>query len=79
MIEYLPIDNAQERSRLEAMQRGCIGTTTQYWHPIITHPLTGQDALVVNGDEDKAYFSAGELAALLSQEDAESADWFLEV
>lgn len=80
MSEYLAVNNAAERSHLEAQQRAAglrEGDVTQYWHGWITHPLTGQEALVINNDADKEYLSASELSALLSQEDAEDADWFL--
>lgn len=81
-MEYLPLINemATDRSRLEAMQRGAglqTGAVTAYWHGWITHPLTGQEALIVQGEADKEFFTAEEMATLLTQEQAEAADWFL--
>lgn len=81
MTEYLPLTGrGEDRSRLEAQQRAAglqEGDVTQYWHGWITHPWTGQDALVINGDADKEYLSASELSALLTEQQAEDADWFL--
>lgn len=81
MTDYLPVSNAPERSRLEAMQRGAglqQGATTLYWHSWITHPLSGEQALVVTDEIDKEFFTAEELVALLTQEQAEAADWFVD-
>lgn len=81
MAEYLPLtERAERRSHHEAMQRSAglqPGDGTAYWHAWITHPLTGQEALIVNGDGDKEYFDAADLAALLSEAEADAADWFL--
>ena len=80
-MEYLPLTgNGQQRSRLEAQQRSAglqPGDVSQYWHRVITHPITGQDALQVNNAADKEFFTSAELATILSQEQAEAADWFL--
>jgi hypothetical protein len=83
MTEYLPLtgETGAQRSRLEGQQRAAglqLGDVTQYWHSWIVHPLTGQEALVVNNAADKEYFSAPEIAALLSEAQAETDDWFLE-
>lgn len=82
-MEYLPLTNesAADRSKLEAMQRGAglqTGAITTSWHGWIIHPLTGQEALVVQDESDKEFFTAAELAALLTQEQVEAADWFLD-
>ena len=80
MAYYLPIDNAADRSHLEAMQRGAglqAGDVTQYWQTWIIHPVTQQEALVLPDEESAALLTADELAALLTQEQAEQADWFL--
>ena len=81
-MEYLPLagQRAADRSRLEAQQRAAglqSGDITLYWHGWIAHPLTGQEALVVNGDGDIEFFSQAERDALLTQDEAEGADWFL--
>ena len=81
-MEYLPINgNGQDRSRLEAQQRSVglrPGDVSHFWHSVITHPFTGQNALVVDGEADKEFFTSEELSALLSSEQAEAADWFLD-
>lgn len=82
-MEYLPLpttERATDRSRLEAMQRGAglqPGAHTTHWHGWITHPLTGQEALVVQTEADKEFFTAEELTNLLTQSQAENDDWFL--
>jgi len=81
-MEYLPLtgQRAADRSRLEAQQRATglqPGDVTQYWQGWVTHPLTGQEALVVNDDGDKEFFTQAERDALLTQEQAEAADWFV--
>lgn len=82
-MEYLPLpttEPATDRSRLEAMQRGVglqLGAQTTHWHSWITHPLTGQEALVVQSEADKEFFSIEEIAAILTQEQADNDDWFL--
>ena len=81
-MQYLPLmgQRAADRSRLEAQQRATglqPGDVTQYWHGWVTHPVTGQEALVVNDDGDKEFFTQAEQDALLTQEQAEAADWFL--
>jgi len=81
-MECLPLtgQRAQDRSRLEAQQRATglqPGDVTQYWHGWVTHPLTGQEALTVNDDGDKEFFTQAERDALLTQEQAEAADWFV--
>jgi len=71
---------AADRSRLEAQQRAAglqSGDMTRYWHGWIAHPLTGQEALTVNGEADKEFFTQAERGALLTQEQAEAADWLL--
>jgi hypothetical protein len=83
MTEYLPLTTgtAAERSRLEAMQRAAglqAGAVTLFWHGWITHPLTGQEALVVTSEADKEFFTAGELTAVLTEQAADDADWFLD-
>ena len=81
-MEYLPITgSAADRSRLEAQQRAAglqAGDVTQYWHGWVTHPITQQQALVVTTEADKEFFTAAELGVLLTQEQAEAADWFLD-
>lgn len=83
-MEYLPLpttEGATDRSGLEAMQRGAglqPEAHTTHWHAWITHPLTGQEALVIQSEEDKEFFTAGELAAVLTEQQAIDADWFLE-
>lgn len=82
-MEYLPLtgQRAADRSRLEAQQRAAglrPGDVTQCWHPWIAHPLTGQEALVVMGESDKEFLSQAERDALLTKEQAEAADWFLD-
>ena len=81
-MEYLAFtgQRAADRSRLEAQQRATglqPGDVTRYWHGWVTHPLTGQEALVVNGEDDKEFFTQAERDALLTQEQAEAASWFL--
>lgn len=82
-MEYLPLpttEPATDRSRLEAMQRGVglqLGAQTTHWHSWITHPLTGQEALIVQNEADKEFFTAEELTNLLTQSQAENDDWFL--
>ena len=80
-MQYLPLTgNGQQRSRLEAQQRSAglqPGDVSQYWHGVITHPLTTQDALQVTNEADKEFFSPAEVATLLSQEQAEAADWLI--
>ena len=41
------------------------------------HPLTGQEAIVLQNEADKEFLTAAELAALLTQEQAEADDWFI--
>ena len=81
-MEYLPLvgQHAADRSRLEAQQRATglqPGDVTQYWQGWATHPLTAQEALVVNDEGDKEFFSQAERDALLTQAQAEAADWFV--
>ena len=81
-MQYLPLtgQRAADRSRLEGQQRAAglqPGDVTQYWHGWVTHPLTGQEALVVVDDGDKEFLTQAERAALLTQEQAEAADWGL--
>ena len=81
-MEYLSLTGqcAADRSRLEAQQRAAGlqgGDVTQYWQGWIVHPLTGQEALVVNDDGDKEFFSQAERDALLTEAQAEAADWFV--
>jgi len=81
-VKYLPLtgQRAADRSRLEAQQRATglqPGDVTLYWQGWVTHPLTGQEALVVNDEGDTEFFSQAERDALLTQEQAEAADWFL--
>ena len=81
-MEYLPFTGqcAADRSRLEAQQRATglqPGDATRYWQGWVTHPVTGQEALVVNDDGDKEFFTQAERDALLTQEQAEGADWFV--
>ena len=83
MTEYLPLtgQRAADRSRLEAQQRAAGlrgGDVTQFWHGWIVHPFTQQEALTVTSEADKAFFTQAELDALLTQEQAEAADWFLD-
>ena len=83
-MDYLPLtgESAADRSRLEAQQRSASlqpGDVTTHWHSWIVHPLTGQEALTISNDADKEFLTAAELATVLSQEDAEAADWFLGV
>ncbi|HUX75396.1 MAG TPA: hypothetical protein VMY40_02000 [Anaerolineae bacterium] len=81
-MEYLPLtgQRAADRSCLEAQQRATglqPGDVTHYWHGWITHPLTAQEALVVNSEDDKEFFTQAERDALLTEAQAEAADWFL--
>ena len=81
-MEYLPLSgqHATDRSRLEAQQRATglqVGDVTQYWHGWVVHPLTGQEALTVTGEADKEFFSQAERDALLTEAQAEAADWFV--
>jgi len=81
-MQYLPLTGrrAADRSRLEAQQRATglqSGDVTRYWQGWITHPVTGQEALVVNDEGDTEFFSQAEWDALLAEEQAEAADWFL--
>ena len=81
-MQYLPLtgQRAADRSRLEAQQRATglqPGDITLYWHGWVTHPLTGQEALVVVDDEDKEFLTQAERDALLTQDEADAADWFL--
>ena len=81
-MEYLPLtgQRAADRSRLEAQQRAAglqQGDVTQYWHGWVTHPLTGQEALTVDAEADKEFLTQAERDALLTQEQAEAADWGL--
>jgi hypothetical protein len=83
MTEYLPLTNesAGSRSRSEAMQRAAglqEGAVTTHWHGWIVHPITGQEALVITDEDDKEFFTVDELAALLTEAEAEAADWFLD-
>jgi hypothetical protein len=83
MTEYLPLteETADSRSRSEAMNRAAglqQGAITTHWHGWITHPITGQEALIVASEDDKEFFTVDELAALLTQEQAEAADWLLD-
>jgi hypothetical protein len=62
------------------MQRGAglrDNDTTQFWHGWITHPVTGKEALVVQNEGDKEFFTVEELTAILTQEQATNDDWFL--
>jgi len=82
-MEYLPLTGvrAADRSRLEAQQRATglqPGDVTQYWQGWVTHPLTGQEALVVNDEADKEFFTQTEQDALLTQEQADDGDWFVD-
>jgi len=82
MTEYLPLTDqrAEDRSRLEAQQRAAglqSGDVTRYWHGWITHPITAQEALTVDGEGDEEFFTQTEREALLSEAQAEAADWFL--
>ena len=81
-MEYLPLagQRAADRSRLEAQQRATGlqgGDVTYYWHGWVTHPVTGQEALVVVDDGDTEFFSQAERDALLTETQAEAADWLL--
>jgi len=81
-MEYLPLTTmrAADRSRLEAQQRATglqPGDVTQYWQGWVTHPLTGQEALTVDGEADKEFLTQAERDALLTEAQAEAADWFL--
>jgi len=81
-MEYLPLTGqcAADRSRLEAQQRATglqPGDITLYWHGWVTHPLTGQEALVVVDDEDKEFLTQAERDALLTEAQANAADWLL--
>ena len=82
-MEYLPLTGvrAADRSRLEAQHRATglqPGDVTQYWQGWVTHPLTGQEALVVNDEADKEFFTQTEQDALLTQEQADDGDWFVD-
>ena len=81
-MEYLPLTGSgQDRSRLEAQQRAVglrQGDVSRYWHGFITHPVTCQDALQVTCEDDKEFFTEDELDNLLTQEQAEASDWFLD-
>jgi len=82
-MQYLPLTTGQcaaDRSRLEAQQRATglqPGDITRYWHGWVTHPLTRQEALVISGEDDAEFFSQAERDALLTEAQAEAADWFL--
>jgi len=81
-MQYLPLTGrrAADRSRLEAQQRATglqSGDVTRYWQGWITHPVTGQEALVVNDEGDTEFFTQAERDALLTQEQADAADWFV--
>jgi len=81
-MEYLPLagQRAADRSRLEAQQRATglqPGDVTQYWHGWVTHPLTGQEALVVVDDGDKEFLTQAERAELLTEAQADAANWLL--
>ena len=81
-MQYLPLTGrrAADRSRLEAQQRTTglqSGDVTRYWQGWITHPVTGQEALVVNDEGDTEFFTQAERDALLTQEQADAADWFV--
>ena len=81
-MEYLPLtgQHAADRSRLEAQQRATglqPGDVTLYWHGWVAHPVTGREALQVASEDDKEFFSQAERDALLTQGQAEAADWFL--
>lgn len=83
-MEILPLPmNASgfDRSRLEAQQRAVglrSGDVSRYWHGFITHPITGQDALQVTCEDDKEFFTQDEVDCLLTKEEAEASDWFLD-
>jgi len=81
-MQYLPLvgQRAADRSHLEAQQRATglqPGDVTQYWHGWVTHPLSGQQALVVNDEGDKEFFTQAERDALLTEIQADAAGWFL--
>jgi len=81
-MQYLPLtgQHAADRSRLEAQQRATglqPGDVTRYWQGWVTHPLTGQEALVANDEADKEFLTQAERDALLTEAQAEAADWFL--
>ena len=81
-MEYLALtgQRAADRSRLEAQQRATglqVGDVTLYWQGWVTHPLTGQEALVVNDDGDTEFFTQAERDALLTEAQADAADWFV--
>ena len=81
-MNYLIFDaeiNATDRNRDITMYQACglqPGDVTTYWFGMIQHPLTGQFALVVP-DDQTGLLTVAEQAALLTQQDAEAADWFL--
>ena len=81
-MEYLPLtgQRAADRSRLEGQQRAAglqPGDVTQYWHGWVTHPLTGQEALVVSDDGDKEFLTQAERVELLTEAQADAANWLL--
>jgi hypothetical protein len=83
-MEILPLPmnvSGFDRSRLEAQLRATglrPGDVSRYWHGVVIHPLTGQHGLRVTSEADKEFFTAAEKAALLTEEEAEDADWFLD-
>jgi len=81
-MQYLPLmgQRAADRSRLEAQQRATglqPGDVTQYWHGWVTHPLTGQEALTVDAEADKEFLTQAERDALLTEAQADAANWLL--
>jgi hypothetical protein len=67
---------AEARTHTEALARGCNPSgVTQYWWAQITHPTSGQWAIVIP-DEDVAGLTADEQSALQTQDQMDSAGWF---
>jgi len=80
MSRYLvfpDLSAAKDRSSQQAVAKGCDGTT-EYWWAAVSHPTSGQAALVIDdgGDYGPSGLAPAEISALQSLDTLLAAGWF---
>lgn len=80
MAEYLIVADkptALDKSRQEALRRGC-GPVTLYWWSVIEQPVTKAAALMIETPDDKVALTTVEKTALATKSALDTAGWFPE-